>query len=96
MLEVHAPELQVQQTLVTAVAQVQQTWRNSSIPGTKNSGNSSSADTTMFSVHLYYQGTTCTGSVGDPGHFGADPAPAPDPTTFFIDFKDAKKNSFIL
>jgi hypothetical protein len=25
-------------------------------------------------------------SVGDPEHFGADPAP--DPTPFFIDFKD--------
>ncbi len=34
-------------------------------------------------------------SVGDPGHFGADPDP--NPTPFIIDFKDAKKNfSFLL
>ncbi len=32
--------------------------------------------------------------VGDPWHFGADPDLAPDPTPFFIDFKDAKKIFF--
>jgi len=30
-------------------------------------------------------------SVGDPRLFGADPDPTPDPTSFFGDFKDAKK-----
>ncbi len=48
-------------------------------------------------------------SVGDPWHFGAapdpdpdpylwlmdpDPDPTSDPTSFFIDFKDAKQNIF--
>ncbi len=33
-------------------------------------------------------------SVGDPWHFGADPDPTPDPTPFFIDFKDAKRKSY--
>ncbi len=33
--------------------------------------------------------------VGDPWHFSADPDPTPDPTSFFIDFKDATKNIFV-
>ncbi len=33
-------------------------------------------------------------SVGDLRHFGADPDPTPDPTPFFIDLNDEKKNIF--